>query len=58
MKPYPSLKHIIAELLPLHRTIVYPSVRTEVLPQHKVPRRGMEALRAKIASPLQRTSMN
>jgi hypothetical protein len=45
MKPYPSLKSIIAELLPLHRTIVY-SVRTKVLPQH------VEALWAEIASPL------
>ena len=45
MKTYSSLKHIIAELLPLHRTIVC-SVRTKVLPQH------VEALRAEIASPL------
>jgi hypothetical protein len=38
MKPYPSLKSILAEFFPLHRTLA--PVRTEVLPQN------MKALRA------------
>ncbi|MCI0556139.1 MAG: hypothetical protein L0287_34795 [Anaerolineae bacterium] len=57
MKPYTSLKSILAEFFPLHRTlasddhdktleIVGGTVRTKVLPQY------MEALRADYVSPL------
>ncbi len=63
MKPYTSLKSILAEFFPLHRTlasddhdktleIVRGTVRIKIPPQY------MEALRAGAISPLKRTFTN
>jgi hypothetical protein len=60
MKPCPSLKSILAEFFPLHRTLASGD-HDKTLEERaglKPPAQCMEALRADCASPLQRTFTN